>query len=608
MNQHELDVIAMRVMRGDYGDGSMRRILLEDEGYDFKEVQNRVDEITPDYEQNPEKYNDLLTEISNMDPQREPNAEQVQESTRETGAPTEEIETDKPSPVENNNKKQPTEPEQVVNNVTVKEQTQTKSQTPAKIDYKNTYIDKQELRDAISQKIGMLAEQESAGKLSAKEVSIKKTEAQKALECLKDMKGEQSMALAAEWKVKSPWTAISKLLKNNLDINIDDFRHEKNNPAQEKAVDAMDKALSQTKSLSDKDVEYIKRDTQYHKKPQELEGKSTITTDEVKELLSQKKEALKEALKTSVYDGKVPEDMLGIVMNAMDSVITSMDHLQKSDENAINGILNGAKEDIAKLKDVENAIEQSPSQDSAKVVKDLKNTQKEIESEAKEAVSGIKGSSDLVKNSAVNTVNGIQDQFRKSILDMGASALETFNANHFVTRVFQKVNAHSVVEIKHHDQNLKALIKQLDKSNDRMTKLTNKLKQYIDKEDRLAKYEFLPKIFQKKASQNLIKKIEKLSVKNEALSNAVIAQRVITESRNNAFNQQRNSQIEKLTQIQDRRLENGLQRNERLDRNIENIKDNDYAIDSTLSKADGSYDKSEQLRETAKKAVGEFER
>ena len=563
MNPHELDLMAMRVIRGDYGDGNVRRMLLEDQGYNYDEIQNRVNEIMPEYTQDPNKYADLVRERNEpvetqetSEPTPEQEAEQG-DRAEVGGKKKESIEAHKEDKAKEVTEHQKYDPDKAtVETYDPDKAAVIKKEEPAqkktgRLDIRKLRQDMEKYRDDCIA-AGDGAEIKINGKSLSQEEALKEaSNANKAIAELNKGRGE-----------KKDWKIIADFSKDKLGKPLDDYRGE---PVAQKettkAAKEMDSAFDKDKKLSKEEKDLIKQSTQYDKKPAEF-GDKTPSIGETKKIISEKIESTTDSLKHMFYNGVISSDELQAVTKSLDNIKDSMDKLQNIESEAMKSLKEGYSSAIDQLDGLTKSIQGLKTRDAEKVektVENIKEAKQEIKDNVKEAVDSIKDQTDLVKNAAVNTVDGISGLIN-GFKEKAGAMLDTSRANKLVRSVFQKENAY-------HETLIKNNANALDKASKALNKMNDKIEHFMHK------YEKILENTQKNSiiGRLLNHKMDNFRNKTIDLSNKVQRLEKLVDANSRDYKARIDEQVKTLKDVQSHRMDVGLDQSKKLNRSIDNL-------------------------------------
>ncbi len=535
MDQHQLDLMAMRVIRGDYGNGQERVARLEAEGYNYDEIQSRVNEIKPDYDANPGKYSELVKEINEpeqSDPMKEAaNGDKAAtrgKEGRSTSSPSQGVQVSE-QPIESNSNQ--------------------KYQAQDKITYDRQKLtaDLQKYRDdnrSVSNGANLLNDNI---KINGKEISPEQADlnAKNADKALNILNGDSAATkdLLQEYNMSNPVEAFKQFLSEKLGINLDDYQKDEQQkkaklPGRDKEQQAetekpkdvrpsmeakakgqgqdhfvdsektakLEVSLQNDKklALSEKDIAKIKETTQYNRIPAELVDQTGLHN--AKEIASEKAGELTNKVKELTYRAQLPPEASNSLMKGISSIENTVGSAKETVSTALNGLKNGYKEFTEKFDKIKDAVQKAgPPPTMLDVIKQ----------KFQESGRDIKGNGGLVSNGAINSLDGIKEQLGKlgNGQDIKGSIIDLQKG------VYQKVNSVKALQI----ENNAMARDQLKESRQVLVDKTNQLQQTLDKaKERGLSGKETEKLKQeigqlKKETKSLDKSIESLDRKDKAL-------------------------------------------------------------------------------------------
>lgn len=277
----------------------------------------------------------------------------------------------------------------------------------------------------------------------------------KILDILKDFKSEEAQEFQKEMETKSVLGAVMKYISTEMGFNTNEYK--KYDQMHEKAAEEMVTEIKQDAKTADS-VELFKADMAI---PDNVNSLEHISVEETKKLLIQDTEKIKDMLSQCDIDNETEKELIKAVQNITDS----LNRLDKIDKRSIKGLVEGGQE----FKDkVDDTLSKTIAPDNFDKDNIINKSQKEINKKVKE----IKSGSDLVKYSAINATQEISSGLANRI----ALGTDTFWANRFLKRSYQKENRHNMLILKHEANVLNKIVLQKKKMEKKLQKIQDKVK------------------------------------------------------------------------------------------------------------------------------------
>ncbi len=563
MGEQELLKASIEVIQGRYGNGKERQNNLAAKGYnsdEIKEIQQNVDNI---YERNgndPERVNnDLLTnhrdtveEINNeWDAERQPSTDQVpnqdqpasnleqadkqvnsyEEQLSKDGVNTEvdkrfqSAEKDAITP-EADKRFQNTEKD-TINPKTDKRFQNADLERPDKQvnSYENSLgnksgintttdkrfqkggIDFKKLKSDIEQyKNDNLAVQDGADikingqQISPAEAGKNADNANKALEALKDLKGDTAKSMQDMFNAKTPWQGVSQFLKEMMGMNTAIYKKvdnvidkgkekientiekgkeqienklEKGKEAIENVEKELSGALKDTLGLGKEEIGSVLKEATEGINIKDTAGKALSFVSPAGMLMTvgkaigenyadMAKEGLnniQNILQKALDYGQIPEDMAKNLFSSAKNMTSLIDSVEKNDTKALNTLQAGYKEASTKIAKIPNMTQEN-----------IQNAKNELKEQYRTIGQEIKASSEFVKKGITNALNGVKNTI-SSIGNKVQVSRDTKSMVKMAEKVYQKEHAALALNIAHKKNTMNKLTNALEKTEKKLSKL-----------------------------------------------------------------------------------------------------------------------------------------
>ncbi len=582
MNEHDLNIEALRVIRGDYGNGAVRVANLESQGLDAERIQSRVNEMSKELERNPHAYDDLIKERDTTFPLE---SSRVATGEAQVKQPTkgEEFVQSRQKEAEPGSKakERPGEKD--------KESVESQQDEPGKKENrflkkrkeKEQSINRDEIADDIDKWIKDNEAIRDGGKVEGLDITQKQaesniTEANKALADLKNKtaditKDGDSPLRATLDKMGKNLSDYDQKAENTAKRDENALENTKSETA-DKVIDASKDPLSNAKEVRDEmmnatkealnistdEVKGIFADTKLLK-DDDLQNALEQPMDQLSEKVNDLIGQVKESLGVLVDKGQLSEEGANKIFEQLSPMKDMLKEQSEIEKTWMSGYSQAYKEFGNILKEMNGQMPKSEKhKDKVKHIKDLSGQAKDFaKKKCQASVKKLKTSSNLVKVGTVNALENMKEELALMPKKIDA-AIDTKLAVREFNKVFQKKNAAAAIQIGHTKLAHDTVVKDIDI-------LEKKLKYIIAKEDALPKISPIRTLFTKAQHKATSTKLKSLRNAEKDLSDRFNAQ-------TRWFSKELNGQLYSLEFVKSERDMLDMKENKKLNNAIDQTK------------------------------------